>query len=206
MAEKKNDTVKLYIMIGLAVALMVSGYFRFFGRKVAVGTSAAAPHSDASNPGIPRIVDKPQAETPAGSATRDFRSVKTRIRDIFAAPLPSQLRKIVNARQEASKPVLPTTMKLKGTIVGDQNPIAIIDDAFVRKGDRVGDYQVVRIAKDEVLLSSDSNRIVLRVLGINDDTPEVRRDGPVTIYNRHSGRPGMSDKSTATETPGEISQ
>ncbi len=55
-------------------------------------------------------------------------------------------------------------MTLKGTIVGGKRPIAIINDRFVRMGDRIGDYQVVEIDKDRVTLRSGIYEIVLEVL------------------------------------------
>ncbi len=74
-----------------------------------------------------------------------------------AQPAPEQ-----NQMEEIPEP--PPPMTLKGTIVGGKRPIAIINDRFVRMGDRIGDYQVVEIDKDIVKLSSGNNEIVLEVL------------------------------------------
>lgn len=58
------------------------------------------------------------------------------------------------------------SLTLKGTITGGENPIAVINDMFVYTGDRIGDYEVVAIGKDEVVLTSDTHSMVLKVLKI----------------------------------------
>jgi len=87
------------------------------------------------------------------------------VKDIFAEPVrpePPQPASEENQGEEELKP--PPPMTLKGTIVGGKRPIAIINDRFVRMGDRIGDYQVVEIDKDRVTLRSGIYEIVLEVL------------------------------------------
>jgi hypothetical protein len=55
-------------------------------------------------------------------------------------------------------------LKLKGTIVGGGIPIAIIDDQFVRVGDGIANYKVVKIAGNRVFLTSGNYQKVLEVL------------------------------------------
>ena len=57
----------------------------------------------------------------------------------------------------------PPTFRLRGTIVGGERPLAIIDDRFVRVGDRIGDYNVIRIRKKDVLLMSDRTKLHLEI-------------------------------------------
>jgi IS30 family transposase len=98
------------------------------------------------------------------------------LRDIFAplkspkkvksrptAPLKS--RKKARRRPTEQKPSRPPpSLKLRGTIVGGQRPIAIINDQFVRIGDWIGEYRVVRIGKTEVLLNSGDRKIELEMV------------------------------------------
>jgi hypothetical protein len=58
-------------------------------------------------------------------------------------------------------------LKLRGVIVGGNNSIAIINDKFVRIGEQIDGYKVVRIAAKEVLLKSGNKTIRLR-LASND--------------------------------------
>jgi type II secretory pathway component PulC len=55
------------------------------------------------------------------------------------------------------------SLKLKGVIVGDKHSIAIINDKFVRTGERINGYRVVRIAEKEVLLKSGNKTVKLRL-------------------------------------------
>ncbi len=56
-------------------------------------------------------------------------------------------------------------LELNGTIVGGNNPVAIINNQFLRTGEWIGGYQVVKIDKYKVLLSSGDYQKVLEVPG-----------------------------------------
>ena len=58
------------------------------------------------------------------------------------------------------------SLTLKGTITGGENSIAVINDKFVYIGDRIGDYEVITIGNDEVVLTSETHSMVLKVLKI----------------------------------------
>jgi hypothetical protein len=51
-------------------------------------------------------------------------------------------------------------------VAGGENPLALINDTFVRTGDSIDGYRVVRIDKKEVFLDS----------GIETFRLEIRRD------------------------------
>ena len=55
------------------------------------------------------------------------------------------------------------SLKLKGVIVGGKHSIAIINDKFVRTGERINGYRVLQIAEKEVLLKSGNKTIKLRL-------------------------------------------
>jgi type II secretory pathway component PulC len=59
------------------------------------------------------------------------------------------------------------SLKLKGVIVGANHSLAIINDKFVRTGERINGYRVIRIGEKEVLLRSGNKTVKLR-LASND--------------------------------------
>jgi len=166
VAEKKSERVKIYLIIALSIVLIVVVYFRFFHKKT---THAAVPERYKTQ--VARLV-VPQVQLPNVQTAKQPEgavpeSNRVMTRDIFK-PLkaPPPKKDIQQAKQKPSKPTV--CLKLKGTIVGGEKPIAVINDQFVHTGDWIAEYQVVRIAKDEVFLSSDAHQIILKVLKIHD--------------------------------------
>jgi hypothetical protein len=165
--EKKSKQIKIYVVIGLSLILLIVAYFRFLHqRKESVGG-----HESPNTP-VPQATPIPQfdlahvrMEIQQKSTRDDFdrnETLPTFIRDIFSPMKP--LRKAEPSPTEQQGPRHVPSFKLKGTIVGGGKAIAIIDDRFVRTGDSIGNYTVVRIAKNRVTLSSDDQQIVLEVL------------------------------------------
>ena len=75
------------------------------------------------------------------------------------------VRKIEPERQATKVEQQPIpTMKLRGIIFGGRKHLAIINDQFGGKGDRVGDFRVMRIGKNEVLLASGYHKIKLELV------------------------------------------
>ena len=63
------------------------------------------------------------------------------------------------------KPHTPApTLKLSGTIVGGERPIAIINNQLIRLGDWIEGFKVVKIGKTEVLLDSGISKIVVALV------------------------------------------
>jgi hypothetical protein len=83
------------------------------------------------------------------------------VKDVFS-PQPLTVRKQRTERGKQAEKENPV-FELKGTIVGRQRPIAIIDDRFVRTGDYINDYQVAHIGKKEVILASGDKKIKLEM-------------------------------------------
>lgn len=194
MPEKKNKRAKTYIVIGLALVLMVVVYFRFIHKKKVTPAVSPIP----SPPGslqfdIPQI-KIPDLQNAQSRESLSKESMRAPIRDIFA---PLKLKKKVKSKpigrkssKVKSKPrprkpskTLPSKvkskppgpkLKLKGTIVGGERAIAIINDQFVHTGDRIGEYKVVRIGEKEVLLTYDTKEVTLRVsIGHVREEPSV---------------------------------
>ena len=61
-------------------------------------------------------------------------------------------------------PQLDAGLKLTGTIVGGENPIAIINDQFVRVGDLIDEYKLVSIENKEVILDMDGRTVKVEML------------------------------------------
>jgi len=164
MAEKKSERIKIYIVVMLAVALVISGYFRLIHAKIKKSGTTPVPKPSLASIDIPKIQTKLQQVIKQPESDR-FSVLQSVVKDIFAEPVrpePPQPASEENQGEEELKP--PPPMTLKGTIVGGKRPIAIINDRFVRMGDRIGDYQVVEIDKDRVTLRSGIYEIVLEVL------------------------------------------
>ena len=154
MPEKKIGQTKIYIIIGLCLVLVAVVYFRFVHQKVSFKADQAASTASIDQSEIPQV-DIQSPQNAPGSKWRDNEILSTVIRDIFA-PLQSP-------KERETKPIAKKSLSLKlmGTIVGGGKPVAIINDKFLHRGDRIGDYQVVRIGKKEVLLEAGNDKIEL---------------------------------------------
>ena len=173
MAGKKSDQIKTYVVIGLAFVLVISGYFRFVhakkGKQNADNNQSASTASSVApfELEVPQIrVKNPENAQQDDSFVDEYLHVA--VSDIFAPinvpPKPGEEPEGEDEPEVEEAPKLPPSLTLKGTIIGGQRPIAIINDQFVRTGDWIGPYEVVRIGKNKVLLSSDDNQLVLEVL------------------------------------------
>jgi hypothetical protein len=160
-SRKKGEQIKMYIVIGLLLVLLSVAYFRFLHnrRPSEVGQTpptAALPQFDVAHVQMEIPKTAPRAES-----TPD-EPLPAVIRDIFAPLRPLEEPEGPVGEQKSARQAL--SLKLKGTIVGDEKSIAIINDQFVRTGDFIGEYEVVRIAKHRVLLKSADHQIALEVL------------------------------------------
>ena len=166
MSEKKVERIKIYFIIGLSIVLVVIVYIRFFHKKA---THAAVPSRDQAS--LARLavpqVQLPNLQEGKRSEMARHESRRSIPRDIFEpikAPPPKK-----ETQRQPEKPLRPAvSLKLKGTITGGENAMAVINDKFVYPGDSIGEYQVVTIGEDEVILTSDTHQMVLKVLNIHD--------------------------------------
>jgi hypothetical protein len=163
MSEKKSERVKICLIVGLSIVLLVVVYFRFFHKKT---THAAVPvrYKASIVPLAVPQVDLPLSQKGEGPKREGRAEARVLPRDIFEPAKAPPQRETQLRPQEPARPTMSLT--LKGTITGGENPIAVINDKFVYAGDRIGDYEVVAIGKDEVVLTSDTHSIVLKVLKI----------------------------------------
>jgi hypothetical protein len=88
------------------------------------------------------------------------------IRDIFTpVQLPTDSKPLTPVE---TSPVPIGVLELKGTIIGGKAPMAVINDKFVRMGEKIGEYQIVKIDPNEVVLRSGSQEKVLQVIAPAD--------------------------------------
>jgi hypothetical protein len=163
--SKSTGRIKIYLIVGLALVLAALVY-RYLHARAARNRSISPATATVSE--MPELTDlypeRQQKTQVARSNIRELRRLF--VRDIFA-PVKSlpKAQRPTKKGQPAQRQV--KSLKLKGVIVGGKHSIAIINDKFVRTGDRINGYRVVRIAEKEVLLKSGNKTIKLR-LASND--------------------------------------
>ena len=165
--NKSTGRIKIYLIVGLALVLAALVY-RYLHARAARNRSISPPPATAALSEIPTLPDlyperrqKTQLER---SNIRELRRLF--VRDIFApAKSLSKAKRPTKKGQLAQRQVI--SLKLKGVIVGGKNSIAIIDDKFVRTGEQINGYRVVRIAEKEVWLKSGNRTVKLRL--VSDD-------------------------------------
>ncbi|MDF1590181.1 MAG: hypothetical protein P1P89_01600 [Desulfobacterales bacterium] len=172
-----SEKIKLYLVIALALVAAVVAYFRFIHKR----TEPVTPATVAGTPSPQTQFDLDPAKTAQSQRPRVSRPALTEplrmdIRDIFAPlrmppkpkpvvqPKPQVLSKPMEKAPVVAPPAPPLNVELKGTVVGGNEPLAIINDKFVRLGEKVGDYQVVGITPSAVYLESGKHRKVLQVI------------------------------------------
>jgi hypothetical protein len=164
---KSTGRIKMYLVVGLALVLAALVY-RYLHAKAARNRSISPPPATATlseMPALPDLYPERQQKTQVErSNIRELRRLF--VRDIFA---PAKSLPRAKHPTEKGRPVerQVTSLKLRGVIVGEKHSIAIINDKFVRTGERINGYRVVRIAEKEVLLKSGNKTVKLRL--VNND-------------------------------------
>ncbi|MEE8541284.1 MAG: hypothetical protein V3S66_06450 [Desulfobacterales bacterium] len=184
MPQSKAEQIKLYVIMGLMVVAAVVAYFSFFHKKKAPAATPA-PATATAGPTVPEIKIKPLKSTaPAKSQVPEIGDIV--LRNIFS---PARWPKRAEAQPEVEEPDATDVddmelemaetwldeerqlqpkpfphVKLLGTLIGGKNPIAVIDGRFMRAGDAINQYKIVKITPDEVLLKYDDKEVVLKVL------------------------------------------
>lgn len=169
LRNDNNEKIKRYLVIGLACVALLVAYFRFF-------RSHAEPTVVIDQ--VPKNVTiypiRPGENMRRGTHSnfaRDVRSIAVgNIRDIFERPripVESQLPTPAAGRSvNAPKATAPQDiyLELKGTITGGDSPMAIINDKFVRLGEEIETFRVVRISSNEVVLRAGEHQRIIQVI------------------------------------------
>ena len=166
MPTKKSEKLKLYIVVGLALVAAVVAYFRFIHKNNAPDAGIATPPPQEVKFDVSQI-QKTKPTRPREIRLPVNESLSINIRDIFSpVQLPAESEPLIEAEQA---PVPTGVLELKGIIMGGEKPMAVINDKFVLMGEKIGEYQIVRIDPNEVLLRSGSHEKVLQVLTPGDN-------------------------------------
>lgn len=163
--DKITERHKLYFLILMVFIAGVIAYFRFLQPPAAVGKQN--PMTDFSPPPTEMLGAAPgpmqlNGRDPAWRDTHR-RSIS---RNIFepVGPLPTT----VLPKSAKTSHTAEVNMILSGTIIGDQSSIAIINNQFMRRGQKLGQYQIIRITPDKVHLASGDDTLVLNVISVTE--------------------------------------
>ncbi len=156
-----GNRIKIYLVVGLALVLAALLYRHT--QKKPVRSKSLPPATVVS--AVPELPSLDVEGLPNAQLAKsvDKKSRRVFVRDIFAplVSLPKAKRQPKKPKPQPSQRV--TSLKLRGVIVGGRNPTAIINDKFVRLGERIDGYTVLRIEKKEVVLKSGNRTINLKL-------------------------------------------
>jgi len=163
MNTENSEKIKLYIVIGLLIVAGIVAYFRFFYKNEDADSKSNLLTTQGIAFDISKIQDIKPIKKPQKFQWPSNGTSSNTIRDIFAkaelAASPDS-RTQVNGSNDSIG-----VLELKGIIMGGNQPMAVIDDKFIKIGERIGDYQLVKIGSNEVVLQSNSDKKILRILG-----------------------------------------
>lgn len=165
MAVKRGEKRKIYIAMVLSGIFVVSFYFRFIHANAKEVKPSDPPQIPSARLVIPKI-DPALLQDDQIQDSKTSAESQTVLRDIFSPILPpeSPTKETPLGQPETVTPKPIPSFKLKGTIVGQEGSIAIIDNRFLRSGDWIGGYRVAKIGKKNVLLDSGDRTILLEIL------------------------------------------
>ena len=166
VAMENRERTKLYIVIGLAAVFVAVGYFRFLHGKITFFNKSERGVT------IPAMIEVPAVDLkgiqPSGPPQKIAPAVpRAGLRDIFAPVKKTAPGSTPENPAIAPKPL--PLLQLTGTITGGRQPLAIINGRFLRQGEAIEGFQVVAIARNQVTIAREGQKIVLNVL-----------DGPVS--------------------------
>jgi len=165
MPTAKSEKIKLMIVIGLSIIFVTMAYFRFWHKKSAAAPDNIVAVSSQPEQAVPQITIDKQADKQNSDGSPEV-TLPTVKRDIFR---PVNRPTVITNRPKKIKPVKPEptpvpNFKLGGTVVSDGESIAIINDRFLRTGDTIATFKVVRIENDKVQLASGLKTIELKMI------------------------------------------
>ena len=160
MAGKTGERIQIYVVIVLAVIFVILGYFQLFHKKAGVEAKSIAPLESEPELDISGIETKIKSRLQVNEA-RSFEPFEPIARDIFTSL--KSLKKAKVPKKQIKKPTSLPPLKLKGTIVEDDRSIAIVNDQYLRIGDLIHGFKVVRIGKKVVLLDSGQRQLALEM-------------------------------------------
>ena len=161
MSGKNTERIQIYVVIGLALVFVILGYFQLFHKKTnaeAKSVTRVEPEPEFNLSNIESKI-KSRLQVGEGSSVASFQPIA---RDIFLSLSSPVTAEVSEMQNEKLKPL--PSLALKGTIVGGDRPIAIVDDKYLRIGDLIDGFEVIWIGKKEVLLESGQRQMLLEML------------------------------------------
>jgi len=178
-----KETIKLYVVVALALVALVVAYFQFFPKKEEPAPRVAAHQvqpqgrqkatASATAGGksykVGMVTQRPAIRTEPTRKKRP-RPILTDIRDIFEPPSipPEAIQAVVPAGRAQRAPLEPEPdeipLVLTGTLIGGKKPMAIINEKFIRLGEEIDMFRVVRIEANRVVLKAGDHLRTLTVL------------------------------------------
>lgn len=154
-----TERIKLYTVFGLALILVLVVYARFIHRKGPSPGGAGPGEVSASPLDLSRWDFEPSgADQPKAAVAPALRDPA---RDIFSPC--GELARAASQPSGVDEPGLADSLTLRGVVAGGDKPVALINDQFVRSGDRIGKHLVLRIGEKEVLLDSGIQTYRLKI-------------------------------------------
>ena len=164
MPGKNTERIKIYVVIGLSLVFGIVGYFRFFYKKAEADVKSSKPVEVPSKIDLSSVQPIIQGRKQLNNAlsTDSFQPIA---RDIFTpltTPERANVPKMQSMNTEKHKPL--PTLRLRGTIVGGEGPIAIVNDTFLRTGDEIAGFKVVWIGTKAIVMEAGERKLALEML------------------------------------------
>jgi hypothetical protein len=161
MPGKTGQQIQIYVVIVLAVVFVILGYFQLFHEKADVEAKSITPVESDPELDLNSIQTTIKSRLHADAAP-SFEPFQPIARDVFTSLKSLKKEKVSKRQTEKPKPLPP--LRLKGTIVEGDRAIAIVNDQYLRIGDLIHGFKVVRISKNGVLLDSGRRQLALEML------------------------------------------
>ena len=166
MPGKNTERIKIYAVIGLSLVFGMVGYFRFFYKKADADVKSSEPVDVPSKIDLSSVQPIIQGRKQLSKAlsTESFQPIA---RDIFAPLTPpkrANVFKMKSMNTEKQKPL--PSLRLKGTIVGGERPIAIVNDMFLRTGDEIAGFKVIWIGTKTIMMEAGEQKLALEMLKV----------------------------------------
>jgi hypothetical protein len=166
MAGENTERIKIYVVIGLSLAFGMVGYFRFFYKKAEADVKSYEPVEVPSKIDLSSVqpIIQGRKQLHKEHSTESFQPVA---RNIFAPLTNPKIAtaykmKGLNTQKQQRVPAL----RLKGTIVGGEGPIAIVNDTFLRTGDEIAGFKVVWIGTKTIMMEAGEQKLALEMLKV----------------------------------------
>ena len=166
MPGNNTERIKIYVVIGLSLVFGVVGYFRFFYKKAEADVKSVEQIEVTSKIDLrsvqPTIQDRKRFTK--ALSTEPFQPIA---RDIFAPLRPpgrTNVSRMKGMRKQKPKPL--PLLRLKGTIVGGERPMAIVNDRFLRTGDEIDGFKVIWIGTNVIVMESGDRKLALEMLKV----------------------------------------